>query len=481
MPGYFTASGAEANSGWGLLVALTGVREALERTSRFLGSAGGSSLAAGLLAVTIVCSRGPAVHFVWDAMVYWMSSLALISGGDTFAVGGLALRGATTPVIYAPAAIVTSLLGDGAAALAVLVQNALLIAVIGVLIVPGLARLFITVRPMHVYGSAVTTAVLLRGFGPYPLVDLWAIALVLVAVLVIGKDPRWHSFVVGGALLTIALNVRPAYLVPAVLILLSWGVFHRQRALWALPGAVIALAPQIVVNFLTTQSLAPWPVNAFIVTDVQAKYAPFVVRYDTLGYVPNSEVSLFYCSPGMAGRFVDGTPGSSVELAGAFLQHLPASLKFVAEKVSASLVWTSTTPYSLAPSAELSALAAGVIGVCAVGLLGLIWFWLRRSESSRTRTALTAVPLFALWFGSVATLAFSTPEARFALPLVLVGLVGCLVVAAAHSRHSVASRAAIGWGIAGVLLTLAVILMGLMGLSHPADLGDVSPRICLVG
>jgi len=456
-------------------------RQILVRGGALLASHKGAPVVAGLIAFVVVCSRGPAVHFIYDAMVYWISSLTLVSGGDTFGAGGLALRGAITPVIYVPAAVATSVFGAEASAPAVLVQNALLIAVLGAVVVPALVRLFVTVHPIHVYVSAVLTAFLLRGFGPYPLVDLWALTFVLLGILLVGQNPRWYSLVIGGLLLGIAFNVRPAYVIPVILILLSWGVFHRFRALWALPAAAIALVPQVVVNLINARSFAPWPINSFVITEVQAKYASFVVRYDTLGYVPDSKVPLFYCSPGMAERFVDGTPKSSVELAGAFLQHLPASLKFVAEKVSASLGWTSATPYSLAPNPEISALAAIVVGVCSVGLLGLIWFWVRRSAASRSGAARLVVPLLALWFGSVATLAFSTPEARFALPLVLVGLVGCIVLAAVFAKGPIVTRAAIVWGVASLLLAVAVLLIGQMGLSHPAEPDDVTPRICSAG
>lgn len=435
----------------------------------------GGSIVAGLVGFAIVVSRGPADHFVYDAMVYWISSLALVSGDDVFSLGGLVLRGAVTPAIYAPAAIATSVIGDHAAAPAVLVQNATLIAVLGAVVIPALVRNFARMSQFGVYVSAVLTAVVLRGFGPYPLVDLWAVAFVLLALLAVGRIPKWYSFVVAGLLLGLAFNIRPAYLVPVILIVFVWIFYHRARALWVLPAGVLALLPQVVVNAVNTGSKVPWPVNSFVITEVQAKYAAFVVRYDTLGYVPDTQVPLFYCSPGMANRFIEGTPANNLELLGAYLKHFPGSLKFVAEKISASLIWTSQTPYSAEPSSELSALALAVVSVVATGLLALIWILVRWRKGSESRQI---VPLLALVVGSVATLAFSTPEARFALPVVAVGLVGCVALVSRISQGFGVTRPAIFWGIAVLATTTTLVLVGQQGLANPAPAGDVTPVIC---
>jgi hypothetical protein len=376
-----------------------------------------------------------------------------------------------------PAALATAVLGPLSANYTVLVQNALLIGALGGIVLPALARLVVIVRPGFVYVSAVLTAALLGGFAPYPLVDLWAVTLVLVAVLLVTRSTALWSLLVGGALLGAAVNIRPAYLVPVVLIVVSWGVFYRLRAVWTVLGAAVAFVPQVVLNLVFAGSAAPWPVNTFAISDVQTKYAGYVVRYDTLVYVPDVKSQLFYCSPSMADRFADGTPDGAVGLALAYLQHLPGSLKFVAQKVSASLNWTSATPYSDLPHSEPSALTALVVTVSAVGLVGLVWLLTRRASPAAARFA---VPVLALWAGTVATIGFATPEARFALPIVLVGAVGCLVTAGALGNRIHVTGRAFAWATVCVVVVVAVIWLGVSGLAHPGLPGDVSPSICVL-
>jgi hypothetical protein len=445
-----------------------------------LASPRGAAVVAAISGFLIVVLRSPAAFFIYDAGVYWVSSVALISGGDHFTLGGLLIRGALTPMVYVPAAAATSILGPASAVIAVLVQNAVLIAILGTVLVPALARLFVPTPTAFIYLSALATAVLFGGMAPYPLVDLWAVSLVLVAILVVAKHPRsWIALAVGGVLLGAVFNLRPAYLVPVVLIVLSWGFFSRLPSLAVILGFAVALVPQVVTNAIFTGSLAPWPVNAFVVTDVQTKYAGFIVRYDTLAYVPDAAAAqLFYCNPGMANKYLSGSPGGMGELALTFVQHMPTSIKFVAQKISASLHWTSASPYSGYPSTEMSALTLGVVAVCAVGLLGLIWFLVRSKSATKPLVLRHLVPILALWLGVVATLGFSTPEARFAIPLIVVGLVGCGVIGSAFAATPVVSAKSIVWVGGALALITAILWIGHTGLAHPAELGDATARIC---
>ena len=444
---------------------------------RFATSHRGSMAVGGIIGFVIAVARPVTGNFYYDAMVYWSSSVELVTGGDFFEVGGLVLRGALSTLVYVPAASATAALGPLSANYTVLVQNAILIGVLGAVILPALARLFVAVRPGFVYVSSVLTAVLLGGFAPYPLVDLWAVTLVLVAILIVGRSDRLVPFLVGGALLGASVNVRPAYLVPVLLILLSWGIFYRLRALWALAGAAVAFVPQVVVNLIFAGSAAPWPVNTFAISDVQTKYAGYVVRYDTLVYVPDVKSQLFYCSPPMADRFIDGTPDGAVGLAVAYLQHLPGSLKFVAQKVSASMNWTTATPYSDLPDSEPSALTALVVAVSVVGIVGLIWLLVRRVVPGVLRFA---APVLGLWAGTVATIGFATPEARFAVPLVVVGVIGALVVAGALGDRVHVTWRSFAWAGGCVVLAAAIVWLGVSGLAHPGLPGDVTPGLCVL-
>ena len=443
-----------------------------------LVSLGGSSVIAAIAALLIAIARAPASNFIYDAGVYWVAAVAVTRGDDFFTLGGLPIRGALTAFIYVPAALLSILVGPESGPAAVLVQNSVLIAILGAVLIPALVRLFVSVPPLLVYASAITTALLLGGMVPYPLVDLWALSLVLFALVLVGRAPAsWVRLGVAGFLLGAALNLRPAYLVPVVLIVVAWVVFSRLRVLATIGGVALALVPQVVINAVSKGSWVPWPVNAFVVTDVQTKYAGYIVRYDTLVQATDvSSAQLFYCNPGMASRFLSGTPGSMGELAMSFVEHLPVSLKFVTQKVAASLHWTSQTPYSGNPSNELSALTLAVVAVSSIGFLGLIWFVLRRRESGSTSARM--VPVLALWAGSVATLAFATPEARFALPVLVLGIVGCLIVVGSRPGVLMPSASGVLFIAGAGLLTAGLLWLGQSGLAHPADPGDATARIC---
>lgn len=91
---------------------------------------------AALFAATV--AQGPSGGFVYDAARYFNGSLALFTHADAAREGDLDFRGALTPVVYAPAALAEHLV-TGAGRYGVLVQNALLVAVIGAVLLPGVA------------------------------------------------------------------------------------------------------------------------------------------------------------------------------------------------------------------------------------------------------------------------------------------------------------------------------------------------------
>jgi hypothetical protein len=457
----------------------TSIRRPYARGRTLLLSPRGAIAGAAVLAFFIAVAHGPAGSFVYDAAGYWAGSIAAVSGQDFFYMGGLEVRGALSTLVYLPAALVTVILGPASAGIAVLVQNALLIAVLGAILIPALVGLFAATPPVVSYVSALATAVLLGGFVPYPLADLWALSLVLAAVLVVAKSPRsWSRFAVGGMLLGAAFNLRPAYLVPVILIAGAWGYFSRSRVAAGIAGFLLAFVPQVATNAIFAGTFAPWPVQTFIVSEIQTKYAGFVVRYDTLGYIPDAiSPQLFYCSPGMAANYLSGTPNGMGELALSFAHHVPTSLKFVAQKVAASLQWSSTTPYAGFASDELSALALSVLCVSALGILGLAWYAVKRHSGSRRTVLARLTPLFALWLGCVATLGFATPEARFAVPLVVLGIVGCLVVFSSREWSSGVSTPAVLWACGSIALVICLFWLGQSGLDHPM-VGDVDALSC---
>jgi len=445
------------------------------RALRFLTTPSGSALAAAVVGFFLSLLRGPAAAFFYDAQMYWLGAKAVVRFDDFYLDGGLGIRGALSAFVYSPAALVARVFGDDASGVAVLVQNAVLISLVGAVIVPAIASRVVALRPTHVWVSTIIAVLVLGGFAPYPLMDLWAAALLLVAIVLLMRRPWWSSILAGGALAA-AVNLRPAHLVPAILILLVWAVYRWRSAWLPLLGAAAALFPQVVVNHVFVRAFSVFPTDTFLITNIQAQYASFTVRYDTVPFA-GTDPRLFFCSPDYASEVVGRIPASSGELASSFLGNLPAAILFMSQKVAATLHWAPITPYA-EPAGTFSPLTLLVIAVCAIGILALVRAAVR--TASMRKSPLLPM-LFVLWLGCLATLAVSAPESRFALPVVLVGLVGVLVAlpVRASLRVSVLTTRSVWPWIAGTVVLSALLLaLGLSGLAHPAPAGDATAATC---
>lgn len=453
-----------------------GVRESIKARSvrRY------SVIGASILAFIIALADGPTNKFLYDADAYWASANALATGGNAFAAGGLNMRGALSTAVYLPAST-ASLLSGVSPFIAVLIQNALLIAVLGAFLLPRIASFLVTISAKHVWVSAILCSVLLSGFAPYPLMDLWALALVLLGVILVmsGKSPWLLG--AGGLAFAVAINLRPAYLVPVALAGLVWMIFHWRKAHWPAIGAVLGFVPQSITNAVFAGSWKPWPLSMSRISDIQAQYAGYAVRYDTYAYfegapayLPGGSPQQFFCSPVMAEALGDIRPKGTGDILAFFAGNLPDSVLFMAQKVAASLNWTPATPYLLVPSSGIGALAVLVALISAAGVLALVWHLVTRQPGSPA----APLVLLAVWLGSAATLAGSTPEARFALPIVMIGVIGSLSVVSRLPKQLRATPPALYWAGGTALMVVLLLWLGSTGLSHPAPPGDVTATVC---
>jgi hypothetical protein len=425
----------------------------------------GLKLVVGAALTVALMLRPPAPSFQFDAAGYWAAARGLLGDWSVFGGDVFAIRGVLTSVLYAPAAAATAVFGDSGSGFAVLAENAVLIAVIGVVLIPALVRLWRPVTARVVVVSAVGTGVLLAGFAPFPLTDLWAAALLLTTVVALGRGGApW--LLVAGLSAGMAFNLRPAALVPVAAVGVAVLVARRLRGLWFGLGVAAALVPQVLLNVWRGSTAAPWPEMTGWLTQLQSSYASYVIRYDTVSGMPIGSGAIsrrFYCSPAMA-QVVDGDgPSSPGELAGTLLAHLPQSVPFAAEKVGAALHWPLATPYSSTVPGVNGLFALLVTAVAVVGAAALIRHTVRlgRGVSLAHVTALIA------WACSAATLVTATTETRFALPLVLFGLAGCAHVAAGGLRPS--GTAARIWLVGTVVAVVAVFGFGHIGMAHPTE------------
>jgi len=438
------------------------------------------ALLAGVAVFFIALTRGQTDAFVYDAQVYWMLA-------DRLAQGHLSplppfpayidLRGIWAAIVYLPAVLVSRLAPGFLPQRLVLLENALLIALLAAAILPAIIR---RIAPAGGCWPAIVcaalVAVIARGFAPYPLMDLPAVVVVFAAIALLLQSQRWWVLALSGVLFGMAVNLRPAYLMPSALAYVVWlyGAGWRRAPL-PLAGAAIALIPQVAVNVIRHGSWLAVPVASWMVTHVQFQHAGYVTRYDTLVGSAITEPRQSFCDPGQATSLVGKSIHGATDLLGHLAQQAPSSLLFLGRKIGASLLWSPATPYAETSFGALTALGLLVLLVSTVGITALAVGWVRHGQRERHRIAL----LLAFVLGCMATVAGSTPEARFALPIILAGVLGCaaapsLVCAPLGRRRT---RIIIACISAATIFAI-VLTLGLSGVSHPAPPGDINAEIC---
>jgi hypothetical protein len=423
------------------------------------------SVMAGVVVFLGTVTQSPS-RFVYDAATYWAGAVGLAHGRDPFVDGMMSLRGALTSVLYLPAALATRGFGDSAGGLAVLVENSLLVALVGALLLPRFLRAWGPVTPWMVWVCAGLTWLLMARFAPYPLTDVWAAALLLAAVGALQKQTTM-GLVGAGLLAGIAFNIRPAYLVALLLTLAVVLLREKLAGLWFATGVVLALVPQLIVNIRHGVGLKFWPADTVSLTQLQAQLASYIVRYDTAAYGLDRNPQQHFCSPAMAQVVGDHPPRSTGGLAALFLHNMPQSLVFTTEKASAALHWPLSTPYFAPDGAGDVAFALLTTAVAVIGVAALVHV---RSKSGLRSAPVAVWVALVVWLGSLATIMTSQPETRFALPLVLFGIAGCALL--------VRGKMSIRWVAAAFIAVALVFASGTAGLSHPAPPGPESPATC---
>ncbi|MDF1604305.1 hypothetical protein [Nocardioides sp. YIM 152315] len=420
-----------------------------------------------LVFLALMLMRDPAPVFVYDAGQYWLGSELVADGRDPWLKMGLNVRGVLSAFVYLPAALAVKGLGVSAGT-AVLVQNAVMIAVLGAVVLPCLAGRVVALRSRHVLLSAALSALVLSGFAPYPLMDLVAGALVLSGVL-LADAQRWYVQVVGALCLGAAVNLRPAHLATVVLVVLVVLVVRRLRVIPVAMGVLLALLPQALYLRRHDYPAGLMPPDSFLITQIQVGYGAYGVRYDTVAY-SNVDPRQWYCDPSMA-RAVDGDlPTTARGLFGTFVGQLPDSASFAIDKVVAALQWNWATPYAPAGTPGWTALGLAVLLVTVVGVVGLVVLWPRAGRS------VVAPCLVATVVGTAVTLVGSAPETRFALPIVLVGIVGWTILFGNVGRAS--RRRLTVLGASAAVVFVAILGLAVLATGHPAEPGDVTAATC---
>ena len=411
--------------------------------------------------------------FYYDAQQYWLGAYG-IANGTALPDGFFELRGALAAVIFTPAALMARLFGESSAAFFVLLQNSVVIAWLGTHVIPTLVpRNGNSARTKII--SAFLVTLVTSGFAPYPLVDVYAaLFCILGAALLIKRQP--HHLALAGLCIGAAVNIRPAYLIAAGLILVTLIPWHMWKTSYFALGIAAAQIPQIAVNLIKFDTFRPTPTATDALVGLQASYASYVVRYDTL--LGAATPQQFYCSPGMAARVTGQEPTTTGALALTFIRNIPESLLFALQKISAALHWPLNTPYYIPDPGLDAAFALVVTTLAVVGLYAIIRNALIMRKAWHHQHQHANILLLAMAFGTALTLVSSATENRFALLLILVGTIGCVQLLEEHLDSPASFHARI-LVVAGVSV-VAVVALGYWGLSHPAAPGGVTAAICSV-
>lgn len=427
-------------------------------------------IAAFVVTFVLCLLRLPASTFLYDANFYWSGTAAIFGEGSTAQAGLLNIRGALTPLVYLPSSLATY--AGVPATVAVLVQNSLLLAAVGSLLLPALLGRLITVTRRHIWVSGIATAALLSGFARYPLMDVWAVALMLLGILLLLSRSGW-LLAAAGLSFAVAGNLRPAYLVPVVVIAVLWGIPNWRRLLWPALGVVVGFLPQIAFNRVFAYAWSPFPVSAGEVALVQATYAGYTVLYDTVAYVETSDPRQFFCSPDMAAVIGSTPPSSTLDLLGLFLTHPVQSIPFAAQKTASTFAWEWATPYALPAAGGFPWVSLIVIAAVAVGIVAFVARTVRGA-----RTTPTALFLLSLVATTIVTIVGSTPETRFSVAIVLVAILGLAMLSSPPSSPLL-SRTVLIPALVAVLLAVAITALAVTGLQHPATPGNIDSSDCI--
>jgi hypothetical protein len=398
--------------------------------------------------------------------------MALLGGGDAFQTGALSMRGVLTTIVYLAPALASSALGPAVAVWAVLAWNSLLGAVVCVVLLPRLASL---VSPGHaitrIWLSAAVGGAVLSGYARFPLLDTWAVAAALAGLYALARGRRWWNAILAGIAFAAAINLRPAYLVPLAIAMAVILISRPRRVGWAIPGIALGLIPQFALNLVIYRSIGITPYATPQLVTVQAAQAAYAIRYDTVAFAGRNPQQ-WYCDPAYAAQVAtDPTPTDQLGVVGSVFQHLPNSLWFLTEKAAASLQWTFSTPYEHTPGPGTSLMTPLVIGVAAVGVVALV---VRAIGERRDRARLISMlAILGFWLGSLATLVLSTPETRFALPLVLVGLIGLLAIVPSRLSEIRPIRPLVIGLVVAIVLAVGLFGAGKLALAHPAPAGPL--------
>ena len=260
----------------------------------------------------------------------------------------------------------------------------------------------------------------LRNFAPYSLLDIWVFALVGLAIYLLARPIMSHLFLAGIAF-GVCVNLRPSYLLPIMLISGACLVLLKLRGGIIPIGIFLAQVPQIMLNKFVYEKFSLVPVDLFATLNFDYTISSYMVRLDSLPYDTRfGGYSVAYCDSEMVKIALRGLPRSLSDLSHLFLSHPHAAISFILKKLGTSIYWPVDAPY-FEMSPRLNLIFGSLIFITTVfGMSSLLVLSIHLRPIS-----LSNVVMILLIVGVLVGLVVNHVEVRYALPLVLLGFVGC--------------------------------------------------------
>lgn len=306
-----------------------------------------------------------------------------------------------------------------------------------------------------------------------PLSDVPAMFFISVGILALLTSSRPIVALAAGGMLAIACNMRPAYLLGAMVAATTlWLVEHDRRRLVVrtaalVAGALIVLAPQVAINVRHHHQWSPVPVASANLTLLQLTEGLALDRYDTyVGENPQQPPSMRFENAALENsniqfdsmqeyaRFVLDHPG---DVAAAYIRHLINGLD---TRFAGTYVEQLEDGRSLWPILNFTFLTLAVAAV--------LVRWSRRSGIRWRSTTTYALAVLA---ASCATSITGAMEVRFLLPLHLtLTVVLALTVDRSDLPAHPRSRALVAGGVLAVVAILFSMTASTMSQLQPAPL-----------
>ena len=368
-------------------------------------------------------ARSPVWDMVWDAHGYLHSSLQWFGSGVKDDEQ-LFFRGVLSSVIYLPPSFIgakflePSVFGTYIYVL-VMIQNAALVSWISVYLLPKIAGLFAPPKHSTVVFTSVLGVYALRSFVPYSLVDIWGVAFLLSGCYLIYAN-KIAKLVVAGLVLGIGFNLRPSYLITLVLIFGFVLFYKKTKAVFVVLGFTLAQVPQVVYNWFEYQTLSIIPSGLEKLESLNLALKASSIRYDSIEYSQFLAGPISFCDKAMHALMVKDSIDSRWDLTKFFLVNPGESIPFYFKKLAAAFWWPVDVPYYNHNPIVNSVFGAVILFIFVFGF-GYIVRKVFQSSGWIDQQSLMALLVGA---GFLANLFLYHSEARYSLPLVLLGIVG---------------------------------------------------------